>query len=372
MEEFRINSISIKNYSHAIKGYSKELQKAGNNVGDIRTCLRSKIVREQDIRGRLREIERSLDEINSDVKKYAVSLANIVNLYNQTEDKIVGKAVDLEAISGIGSFVLNQWGHIVSFNEVKDIYINGKKLLETGFKITEKNGYYIISGGGKNLKLNEAIRDDIGKIKRGRYKYGSEKYFESGLYRYVPAGSSPRIIASKFCDNIKNKGIWKDSFKDFSSKAYGIKDAGGKLNIGNMLAYAGIALDTATGIYQNVQNGESGSKITADAVTDVAKGLGGMAVAAGCAQVGAAIGTAIPVPVVGTVVGAAVGFGLGLAGEWIYGNLIDGIEIGDKTVAGWVSAGIEKGINEITSDIKHTYNFIKSYIDAEFENIAMA
>lgn len=114
-----------------------------------------------------------------------------------------------------------------------------------------------------------------------------------------------------------------------------------------MLGYGAIVIDTGIDIKGNIDNGASASKITADATTDVAKGLGAMAVATGCAQVGAAIGTAIPIPVVGTIVGAAAGFLIGLAGVAIYNYAIDGVEIGGKTVAGWVSDGIEKSIDDV-------------------------
>jgi len=59
-----------------------------------------------------------------------------------------------------------------------------------------------------------------------------------------------------------------------------------------------VAADAGTGIYENIMNGTSGSKIAADATVDATKGLGGMAVVTGCAHVGVAIGTAIPIPVV--------------------------------------------------------------------------
>lgn len=96
-----------------------------------------------------------------------------------------------------------------------------------------------------------------------------------------------------------------------------------------------------------------------------------MAIATGCAQVGAAIGTAIPIPVVGTVVGAAVGFGLGWAGSKLYDYAVDGAKINGKTVKQWAASGVENGCNAVgnaatgaAKAIQNTGNEVKKQLDS--------
>jgi len=55
-----------------------------------------------------------------------------------------------------------------------------------------------------------------------------------------------------------------------------------------------------------------------------------------------------------TVVGAAVRFALGYAGNTIYNQLVDGVEIGGKTVVEWASTRVETAIDavvDVGSDI---------------------
>lgn len=73
---------------------------------------------------------------------------------------------------------------------------------------------------------------------------------------------------------------------------------------------------------------------------EVGARLANMAVATGCAKLGAAVGTAIPIPVVGTAVSAVVGFGLGWLGCWAFNEFVATDEAKE-----WVSEVIEEGID---------------------------
>lgn len=99
--------------------------------------------------------------------------------------------------------------------------------------------------------------------------------------------------------------------------------------------WAGIAIGTGWGIYENIKEGESVENIAAEAIVDV--GIGALSLAAAGAATAAAITFGAPV-----LVGAAVGFVASVAvGAVFDGVKIKGVSVGDhiknglKTVAGW-------------------------------------
>ena len=68
-----------------------------------------------------------------------------------------------------------------------------------------------------------------------------------------------------------------------------------------------------------------------------------MAVATGCAKLGAAIGTAIPIPVLGTVVGAATGFAVG----WIVSKGLNSEPV--NKAKDWIKKELKNGIDTVSA-----------------------
>lgn len=238
--------------------------------------------------------------------------------------------------------------------------INANKSVISSMKIVEKNGYWCIKG----LYNTRANGVDVNGIKGTRYKVGSYKFMKSGLSRFVPSDATAGQKMAKFVDNIKDPKLWKSAKNGITLKSiYGFQSDDTLGNIGKSIGYASIGIDVGKGIYDNYKEGASGSKIVADASVDVAKGLGKMAVATGCAQVGAAIGTAIPIPGVGTIVGYAAGFAIGYGAGKLYDYLTDGVEIGGKSVAEWASTAVEKGIDGAVSGVKKAGKAVSSALN---------
>lgn len=230
-----------------------------------------------------------------------------------------------------------------------------------------ENGRFRISG-------NVGDRVKVGITANGStYKPGSSNFNQAGLNRYVPKGASISQITSKLYENAKTSavGTYKNvktniatgevgmcigkSAKNFLGATYGIsKNASGSyMNLGNVgvaAGYLGVGYNTVSGIKENIDNGESKSKVISDAVVDTGVGLGGMAFAAGCAKAGAAIGTLIPVPGVGTAVGAVLGFAFGYVGSKIYSSATG--DISEKASSGLES--IIDGAGEMFESAKNS------------------
>lgn len=200
---------------------------------------------------------------------------------------------------------------------------------------------------GKNLKpvKGSSFFDDLigGKVAR-RYKVGSDAYIGSGIGFFDPQAS----WVTKF------KSLASFQFKNFFSDTFSIvKTVDGKTvgNVGAILGWASVGIETVIDLVGNVQNGASTSKIAADVVTDVGVGAGGMAVSAlgakGGATIGAAIGTAIGGPP-GTIIGGIVGgFAGGIASGFAYDTLTDGVQVGGKSVSAWISYGLENAFDAV-------------------------
>lgn len=268
----------------------------------------------------------------------------------------VKTCVDLTNSYGMGLFVFLYTASI-STNTMK------------AFKIVQYGKYWIIKG----LYYTRKSENNLSKIKGTRYAVGSRAFREAGLSRYVPAGSTASEYTSKLVSNLKDYKYWENQLKNINvNNLYKFNKEDALGNIGKAVAYTAIALETGLDTVENIQNHASKNKIVADATVDVAKGLGGMAVATSCAQVGAAIGTAIPIPGVGTIVGAGIGFAAGILGTLAYNYVIDGVKIGGKMVAEWASIGLENALEEAESLGKDITEGVASGLENAKESVGNA
>lgn len=279
------------------------------------------------------------------------SLDNTRVLYAMSDVTSIGvKRQTLASEKSSGSV----WQYFDLDDIILDTASNGKILYEaykrgfanSGFRVEQVGDYYRVYG--KNSSWTTTPGFPLENIKGRRYKVGSEKTVKSGVAAYASNSSA----ATKFTSALK-----ANFSGNFLKETYTGK--------GSIFGYLKTAYETVTGIVGNVKSGASVAKIAADATTDIAKGLGSMAAAAAGAKIGAAIGTCIPIPVVGTAVGAVVGGVIGSAvGGAIYNGLVDGIKIGGKTVAGWVSTGLETAYNAVGDAVKSGAKAVASVANA--------
>lgn len=344
MEGFTVCYSRMKAAGGDMDDYAGKIQQYREDVLDIKNHLRGKISASDQIGRRLRNIANEMDNLGASMDRMGYAAEDICLTYHKAENAITADNDQIMKVLTGGKDLNDhlkkvQKGvkHGTAVAHLADYFRQGN------MRVVEKDGYYIVKG----LKDLRGKDSNLKNIKGTRYKIGSQKFNESGLNRLVPAAASPKIKFSKFLSNMKDGQLWKDTYKDFGNKTFKFQKGDVLGNIGKGLSYAGIALKAGTNAYENIKGGASGAKVAADLTTDVAKGLAGMAVASGCAKIGAAIGTAIPIPVVGTVVGAAAGFVLGYAGTKVFNAVTDGVKIGGKSLAGWVSTGLERTFDDI-------------------------
>lgn len=397
----KINVNGVMSASGLINSAKFKISSAATGVSDIRGRIDGSIKSRCGIEDRLNSIVCLLNSLDSEVGNIKAVVERGASQYDSTDNRIINmKDAVISRYSEIAkptmtqnrlqfeakSYIDNNLNKPKKEKAVSDFikdgvdytdkygfgafqlfvnYIKSKPAL-SGMKIVEKNGCWYIKGLYSARKNIDVVKN----IKGTKYRIGSDAFKRSGLYRLNPSGTSALENIKKFKFNIMEKEIWKDSFKDFGKKIYKFEKGDALGNIGKVIGYGAIAFETGSGIYDNINNGASTSKIVADATVDVAKGLGSMAIATGCAQVGAAVGTAIPIPVVGTLVGAAVGFGVGIAANVVYDNLIDGVQIGGKTAAGWASYGIEKGIDATVDGAKKLGNKVENVLKSAEKSIS--
>ncbi|MEF9942443.1 MAG: hypothetical protein RR799_09050, partial [Lachnospiraceae bacterium] len=216
------------------------------------------------------------------------------------------------------------------------IIVQIAKAMKSHCDISQDGYYFNIKG----LQGNRSSIKGLEEIKGTRYAIASNAYLKAGLWRYLPKGERTfGTCLSKFGSNLQ--GSFRMEFQNFAKDAFAIKKGDVFGNIGKAIGYLGIVHDVGRGVSTNLENGAKVNKIITEATIETANGFGKMAVATGCAKVGAAIGAAIPVPVAGTVVGAVAGFALGVVGSVIY----------DKVVNDDVKKNLSDGIVKITDSI---------------------
>lgn len=262
---------------------------------------------------------------------------------------------------------------IQSMEGLNDVGVDGGimlseviKALKSGCEIIEKDGYYIIKGYKIDRQGMKMVEDIAGT----RYKVGSVKFNASGISNFLPQGArSPDAMFEQFKNNLPKSfskqfsGFWKDTFAITKNDSLLEK-------FGKVFSYALIAVDVGVGVMDNIDAGETkATKYAADAIVDTTFGLADMALATGCAKVGAAIGTAIPIPVVGTVVGAVAGFAIGYGASKLFGYITDEIDINGRTIKDWASYGLEKGLDAVADGVEWAGNKITEGLESAKEAV---
>lgn len=105
LEEFKVNSRHLSGAGDDLVHLSNTLKTAGAEVSQIRSGLRGKIVRSDDIGNRLKQISGALDTLNANMNRYGNAAHTISGRYQTAEKKIAGTAAETGSIAGISAIL---------------------------------------------------------------------------------------------------------------------------------------------------------------------------------------------------------------------------------------------------------------------------
>lgn len=353
MPYIKVDLNKINGYASALSQAKSRVQRIKSDFSSIGYNLDWDVKSSSNISRRISTINSELSTENSSLSKMTSFLNNARQKYTTIDSTNKQSSKKLSTGATVSSAKVSfdsPFGYFDAKDFLKDTIKTGGTIYSaykagfftSGFNVKQVGDYVRVYGKNKTwLNLKDST---IEGIKGRRYKVGSELDVKFG----VSARASNISLGTKFSRALNH------NFKNFGKDTFG--------SAASIIGYLGVAWETIDNAVGNVKSGASVSKIAADATTDVAKGLGAMAAASAGAKLGAAIGTLIPVPVVGTLVGGVIG---GAVAGFAYDYLIDGgLKIGGKSIAGWVSTGLEKAYtavgDAVTSGAKAVANVAKT------------
>lgn len=353
MPYIKVDLNKINGYASALSQAKSRVQRIKSDFSSIGYNLDWDVKSSSNISRRISTINSELSAENSSLSKMTSFLNNARQKYTTIDSTNKQSSKKLSTGATVSSAKVSfdsPFGYFDAKDFLKDTIKTGGTIygaykagfFTSGFNVKQVGDYVRVYGKNKTwLNLKDST---IEGIKGRRYKVGSELDVKFG----VSARASNISLGTKFSRALNH------NFKNFGKDTFG--------SAASIIGYLGVAWETIDNAVGNVKSGASVSKIAADATTDVAKGLGAMAAASAGAKLGAAIGTLIPVPVVGTLVGGVIG---GAVAGFAYDYLIDGgLKIGGKSIAGWVSTGLEKAYtavgDAVTSGAKAVANVAKT------------
>ena len=334
----------------------------------------------------VRELEYRERQIYKDIENTETLIENINSFTQKVEetDKLLGNKFKIQVNSMMSKDKL-----IMNLDEsnilikLKDFIFDGGIDLLVGLVNGLYSPAYIqeLPNGKYRIVGDTKARAKVGINATGAtYTKGSISFIDAGLDKYLPKGASFSEYIKKFTRNA-NDAIIK-SFDDIrnilnstnrAEKVYnGVislseeslvfqKNSVGSYktlgNVGKALGYLSIGIETVEGIDENIESGESSSKIIGDVIADTSAGIGSMVVGTGCAKVGAALGTLIPIPGVGTAVGAVAGFAAGYVGANLFDKVID------DDIKEAVGNGISTIIDRVGEKLEDAKKAVGNFVD---------
>lgn len=357
MPYIKVDLNKINGYTSAFSETESRIQRIKSDFSSIGYNLDWDVKSSSNISRRISTINSELITENSSLSKMTSFLNNARQKYTTIDSKKKQSSQKLSTGAAVSSARVSFDSPFAYFDAkdfLKDAIKTGGTIYSaykagfftSGFNVKQVGDYVLIYG--KNNTWSNLKNSTIEGIKGRRYKVGSELDVKLG----VSARASNIPFGTKFSRALNH------NFKNFGKDTFG--------SAASIFGYLDVAWETIGNVVGNVKSGASVSKIAADATTDVAKGLGAMAAASAGAKLGAAIGTLIPIPVVGTLVGGVIG---GAVAGFAYDYLVDGgLKIGGKSIAGWVSTGLEKAYtavgDAVTSGAKAVANVAETVTTA--------
>lgn len=307
---------------------------------------------EDEIRTAISDIETAVSKLQDFLKNFDTFINNV----KEYDKNLANGFKNAECINKITNPTTSlEFGNILDIAQTTNSNISdGSGFAESAITIASiiKGGCYIQDLGNGKWRVvgSQEARAAAGlEVAGSTYRIGSQSFNNAGLNKYLPKGFTFEQYRECVGNNIKtgvksipgelsklkdiniNSIINEEKILTKAKSIYTITKDDSKLGAaGKVLGYVGMGLDVGIKIDEDIENKASTGKIVADVGGVVVKDVVGMAVCAGCAEVGtevgAAIGTAlIPIPGAGTAIGAAVGFAAGYIGGKIYDKAADAI-----------------------------------------------
>ena len=182
-----------------------------------------------------------------------------------------------------------------------------------------------------------------------KYSFYTKK---AGQYIIIKGARSPVALKEGINGTryaIKNADSHWGVFKNINVKTglkseFSFKLPSKKFNSTALLNYAGVAIDTMDGVFENYAAGTDTRRIITDVAVDASAGLG---IIACSTAIGSAIGSVVPVA--GNIVGAAVGYVAGWGLDYLANTEFE--ILGDESVVDWVQEGVDIATDLIVEDL---------------------
>lgn len=348
MEEFKIKCRKTRECTNNIVLFAEDVKGYQDDVLDIKRGLRNKIAHEDRIGERLVQISCILGKIGKSVDSYGNAGISIVNLYDRTENSLVGE---------------------VDF--VSDVTISEEE--QINFSIPD----WVIALGASTLSLSMPIFYPLSI-------YYTSKYSERIFGEQIQIIDESMVIAGW----VSGLGIdiekWLPDLVEMSPKFKDLLPGVGKYAKGATYFYSGVPI--AVHVVQNIDEGihehKDGIEIAADVFTDLNLDLVGFMVATGAGEIGGALGsvlggaitggagtTAGPAGTVaggtaGVVIGKVMGSATGSAiATFAYNDLIDEKIINGNSIRDILHDGIERDLEFKMRILKKGINKLEELVD---------
>ena len=164
MDGFKILPGKINGISNTLAGMAGEMRTARDSVESVRLGLRGKIIREEEIGARLRQISDRLEELGNGLEQYGNKGVDISKLYQRTEGNLVGVSKE------VGSFISGITGGAAAgiAGIVNGMTASGEDEAPTneGSKhknsVSWKEGSLSIDGKWGNFETHDELKGELG------------------------------------------------------------------------------------------------------------------------------------------------------------------------------------------------------------------
>lgn len=283
MEQFKIQCSKTRQDGNEIGQLSVILANCSDEISSVKRKLRNKIAYEEEIGSRLSQISAALDQLGKATTNYGNSVIAVADLYEKTENRIIGNAVSRDAEKNWID-IINAWSLDDIPDWVKAMGITGLIAMFPPAAIPVMN--YLMA------TVEWTDPDEVFRVADNELK---------ALIYMLPFANAASGTSGGFLSDTFN--VFKGTGTEKAVKGLG---------------WAAIGLHVVQNISEGIEDNKSAREITADVITEAGMDFGGMVAATG----GGMIGKAIGVPIGGTIGSAIGGVGApaGAAAGGIIGN----------------------------------------------------
>lgn len=338
--KFKSGGLSVRNYNvEAIQDLTSynAIQDSLNNLNsDETTTLDKDSIEDMP----MYEIEKAKDVSLDDLQDGGKEILN--KAYNDLENGTIDRQDYLNILNGLQRFEENIENGEPEAEVSSDLlkYLNDNKG-EIANNVADVGGKATTHGmSAYGLYKAYDLHKKGFEIKSYTTKGGQKRY---RVYNPEAIGiSKPTKRDTKIYDrNYVNDQVRRKNGNNIRIADKVNVRAGAVGELKSKAGWFGVALDTGLNMKDNIQEGESASRIVGDAGVDV--GIGAVSLAAAGVASAAVVGT-LGAPV---IAGAAVGFAASYAV-----SAISNLKIGDKKISDHVKDGVQSGIKTVAGWFK--------------------